>query len=390
MIFHLRSIIRRRGSNTYLQHMKRLLIIALGILIIGACTQSNSDENPTETNPSIKPIPQSQLYLEQAEQLVELPLTCIDTRYPNKLNQVIGSDADLASPDALHPAFYGCFDWHSAVHGHWSLVKLVKMFPNLEQADEIIDGLLSHISKENIEGEMKYFDGALSKNFERTYGWAWLLKLADEIHSWDHPKARILEENLSPLTELIAERCIEFLPKLHYPIRVGTHTNTAFAMCMVFDYAVSFDNDELKQVVEKRARDFFEKDVDGPMKWEPSGYDFLSPCLEEANIMRRVLSKDKFLEWLSKFLPELKSKDYTLEPGIVADRSDGHLVHLDGLNFSRAWCLFGIAETLPGEYSHLVAIGNEHIDHSFPNLVGDSYEGGHWLASFALLALSQD
>lgn len=365
--------------------MKRLLSISLAILLLMACTQSNSVEKAAKEN-----VAQLELNLEQVELLVQLPLSCIDIRYPNKLNQVIGSDNDLGSPDALHPAFYGCFDWHSAVHGHWSLVKSIKSFPNSEEADRIMEGLLVHMTKENIEGEMKYFNDSLSTSFERTYGWAWLFKLVDEIHSWDHPKARILEENLAPLTNLIAERCIEFLPKLHYPIRVGTHTNTAFALCMIYDYAVSFDNKELKRVVERRARDFYEDDVDGPISWEPSGYDFLSPCLEEANIMRRVLSKNEFSEWLSTFLPELSSGDYTLEPGIVADRSDGHLVHLDGLNFSRAWCLYGIAETLPDEYGHLIAIGNEHVEYSLPNLVGDSYAGGHWLASFALLALSQN
>lgn len=366
----------------------KIAIILLSIVVLASCSPNENKLEDQNNDKKIETSEQMTLNFGQAERIVELPIQCIDAEYPNKLNQVIAGDENLKSPDELHPAFYGCFDWHSAVHGHWSLVRLAKAYPDLPVHDKIVEGLLSHITKENIAGELVYFDSQLTANFERMYGWAWLLKLAEELHSWDHPKAKELEANLQPLTELISGKIVEFLPKLHYPIRVGTHTNTAFAMTMIYDYADAAGNTELKAVVEKRAMDFYLSDQNCPLTWEPSGYDFLSPCLEEADIMRRVLPKDEFKKWLDKFLPKLKDSDFKLEPGIVADRTDGHLVHLDGLNYSRAWCLFGIAKTLP-EYGHLVRIGNDHINHSLPDLTDGNYEGGHWLASFALLALSE-
>jgi len=367
--------------------MKNAIILVTIIMLASCSTDKESTDNPKE-DVKVSTVEQIVLGFGDAERIVELPLQCVDIQYPNKLNQVIAGDTDLQSPEKLHPAFYGCFDWHSAVHGHWSLVKIAKAYPELKNYDRIVNGLLSHITKENIVGELRYFDSKHNGTFERMYGWAWLLKLAAEIHTWDHPNARVLENNLQPLTELIANKIMEFLPKLHYPIRVGTHTNTAFAMTMIYDYAETSGNSDLKEIVEQRAKDFYMSDQDCPLTWEPSGYDFLSPCLEEADIMRRVLSVDEFKNWLDKFLPNLKSSDFKLEPGIVSDRTDGHLVHLDGLNYSRAWCLFGIAKTLP-EYGHLVQIGNEHIKHSLPDLTDGNYEGGHWLASFALLALSK-
>lgn len=325
----------------------------------------------------------------QAKKLIQLPLQCIGQEYPNKLNQVIASENDLLSPDELHPAFYGCFDWHSSVHGHWSLVRLLRTFPELDTNDRIVDQLMGHLSKENISGEIAYFENETNKGFERMYGWAWLLKLSAELKMWDHPKARSMDKNLQPLADLIANNVKTFLPKLNYPIRVGTHTNTAFALTMVYDYGKITNDLELIKVITERAEDYYFGDEDCPLSWEPSGYDFLSPCLEEANLMRRVLAKEDFEKWMDKFLPDMKDADYKLKPGIVSDRTDGHLVHLDGLNFSRAWCFFGLATSFP-KYGHLAKLGNEHISHSLNNLVGDSYEGGHWLASFALLALTSD
>ncbi len=363
--------------------MQKTILFTIALVLFG-CQQQPVDQSNKENEQIIIPVT---LTLEEAERLVNLPLGCIDTEYPNKLNQVISSDADLQSPQELHPAFYGCFDWHSAVHGHWSLVRLLKSFPELEERSVIIEGLKKHISKENISGEMSYFELETSQGFERMYGWAWLLKLSEELHTWDVPEAKDLNENLRPLSELIANRIVEFLPKLNYPIRVGTHTNTAFALTMVHDYAIAVNNEELLNVVNERARYYYESDVNCPLSWEPSGYDFLSPCLEEADLMRRVLSKSEFKSWFDAFLPQLTDTEFKLEPGIVSDRKDGHLVHLDGLNYSRAWCLYGIAETLP-EYSHLVDIGNEHIEHSLPSLTDGNYEGGHWLASFALMSLT--
>ncbi|WP_235982922.1 DUF2891 domain-containing protein [Kordia aestuariivivens] len=323
----------------------------------------------------------------EASRLAALPLHCIQEEYPNKLNQTIGSGEDLQSPKALHPAFYGCFDWHSSVHGHWSLVTLLKQFPDLENSAEIREKLAQNISKQNIETEILYFKGKYSKSFERTYGWAWLLKLAEELHTWNDPLARELETNLQPLTDLIVQGYVNFLPKLNYPIRVGEHTNTAFGLTFAYDYAKTLENTALANLIENSAKKFYLNDENCPITWEPSGFDFLSPCLEEADIMRRILGKDEFKTWLHKFLPQLANKDFQLAQGKVSDRKDGKLVHLDGVNFSRAWCLYGIANQFP-EYAHLKKVANEHINYSLPSIVDDNYSGTHWLGSFAIYALN--
>jgi hypothetical protein len=326
------------------------------------------------------------LTLEQAEPLARMPLNCMEKEFPNKPGETLSAPADIGSPRGMHPAFYGCFDWHSSVHGHWLLVRLLREFPGMKDAGTIREKLAANLSAENIAAEVAYFKRGEEKSFERTYGWAWLLKLAGELHGSADPWARQLEKNLQPLTDLVAERWLEFLPRLVYPIRVGEHPNTAFGMAFAWDYAAATGRRDLKDLVEKRARDFYLKDRACPLSWEPSGYDFLSPCLEEADLMRRVLPRGEFASWLRKFLPQLSEKKFSLAPGIVSDRRDGKLVHLDGLNFSRAWCLYGLA-AMKG-YGHLRRIAGEHLNYSLAAVTGDSYEGGHWLATFALLALS--
>lgn len=357
--------------------MKNIKFILL-LLIIVSCK-----EQTTVTTNAVERISFSK---EVVSNLLKLPLKCIETEYPNKLSQVIGDSTYLKTPKQLHPTFYGCFDWHSSVHGHWSLVKLLKDNPNLENFNEIMNKLKTNISKENILLEIKYFDDKYNKNYERTYGWSWLLKLAEELSTWNNPDAKILTQNLQPLTDLIVKKYITFLPKLNYPIRVGTHTNTAFGLIFAYDYAKTTHNTPLLESITQRALYFYKNDVDCPMQWEPSGTDFLSPCLEEAALMKRILNPTDFNFWLQNFLPNLYHKNYTLNVGEVSDRTDGHLVHLDGVNFSRAWCLNEISKDLPS-LSHLNVIANKHITYSLPNLIGDSYEGGHWLASFAIYAL---
>ncbi|WP_075341883.1 DUF2891 domain-containing protein [Tenacibaculum agarivorans] len=362
--------------------------ITFSLLLLVSCSQtkkSSSEDKVTEN--TVVEIESLSLNIEQANKLASLPIHCINVEYPNKLNQTIGGTKDLQSPKELHPAFYGCFDWHSSVHGHWSLVSLVKQFPSLENAETIKQQLLQNISKENIEKEVQYFYGKYNKSYERTYGWAWLLKLAEELYTWNDPVAKELEKNLQPLTNLIVQKYIEFLPKLRYPIRVGEHTNTAFGLTFAWDYANTVNNNELKLLIETRAKAFYLKDQNCPLSWEPSGFDFLSPCLQEAAIMKRVLPKELFNDWFSKFLPQLKDPNFEFPVGEVSDRKDGKLVHLDGVNFSRAWALNKIIEGLP-EYNHLKRLVNQHIEYSLPNLVGDSYEGGHWLGSFAIYALN--
>lgn len=365
--------------------MKKLTILSLIALCIGC---NSSDKKEAETSEKVVEIVQvPTLDLAEANRLAQLPLHCMDTEYPNKLNQTIGGDSDLQSPKSLHPAFYGCFDWHSAVHGHWSLISLLKQFPELDNKELIIEKLRTNISKENIIAEVAYFDGVHNKSYERTYGWAWVLKLAEELHTWDNPLARELENNLQPLTNLMIQKYIEFLPKLNYPIRVGEHTNTAFGLTFAYDYAKTASVNDLKEAIENRARDFYMNDADCPISWEPSGFDFLSPCLEEAAIMKRVLSKEEFLKWANSFMPQLFDKNFDLDTGKVSDRTDGKLVHLDGVNFSRAWSLNIIAKDIP-ELSHLNNIANKHINYSLPSIVDDNYEGGHWLGSFAIYALN--
>lgn len=373
------------------------IAIFLAFFLVLSCTRKEKPNKETKDTTDLsvskkdsttsRPIvPSPKLDLSEANRLSKLPLTCMDTEYPNKLNQVLASQDDLRSPSELHPAFYGCFDWHSAVHGHWSLVRLLKEFPNLENADSIKIKLATRISKENILKELVYFESKHNKNFERTYGWAWLLKLAEELHTWEDSLARELENNLQPLTDMIVGKYIEFLPKLYYPLRIGTHTNTGFGLAFAYDYAETVGHEALKNAISTRAKAFFLNDKNGPLEWEPGGYDFLSPCLEEIDIMRRVLPKEEFATWLKQFLPQLSDPKFQLKPGIVSDREDGHLVHLDGVNFSRAWCLYGIAQTLP-EYKHLINVANEHVNHSLPIITDGNYEGGHWLASFAIYAL---
>lgn len=342
-------------------------------------------EEEMESTTPIEDTLQPALTLEDANKLAQLPLACMQTEYPNKLNQVIGSGADVQEPKALHPAFYGCFDWHSSVHGHWSLVSLLKRFPDLDSAEVIREKLAFNMSPENIRGEIDYFSGPMNGSFERTYGWAWLLKLAEELYTWEDSLGRNLYSNLKPLSDLIADKYIEFLPKLVYPIRVGEHTNTAFGLTFAWDYANTVGNNALKELIESRARDWYMTDYNCPITWEPSGYDFLSPCLEEADLMRRVLPADEFNSWLTQFLVGIDGQYFSLDPGIVSDRTDGKLVHLDGLNFSRAWCLYGLANS-SDDLDHLRAIANAHMDHSLGSIVDGNYEGQHWLASFALYA----
>ena len=360
-----------------------ILFLLIGFL---SCNNSGGKEIAVKEGKPFEIVEKPTLNLEQANRLATLPLHCVNIEYPNKLNQTIGGISDLKSPKELHPAFYGCFDWHSSVHGHWSLVSLLKQFPEMENRDEMERKLLQNISKAHIEQELLYFEGEHNKSFERTYGWAWLLKLAEELHTWDTDIARDLEANLQPLTDLVINKYLEFLPKLNYPIRVGEHPNSAFGLSFAYDYAEEVNHTELKALIEKRAKDFYEDDQGCPMEWEPSGFDFLSPCLEEAALMKRILPISDFKTWINDFMPELNDEGFDLAVGEVSDRTDGKLVHLDGVNFSRAWSLNHIAKDLP-EYAHLKNVANRHVNYSLPSIVGDSYEGGHWLGSFAIYAL---
>ena len=323
-----------------------------------------------------------QLDLAEANRLARLPLDCISTPLPYKAGHTISKAEDLAMPQNHHPAFYGCFDWHSAVHGHWSLVYLMKTFPDLEATAEAREKLNQNLTKENIEKEVAYFSmNRYTKSFERTYGWAWLLKLQEELYTWDDPDAKRWYENIRPLAAYISTAYVDYFPKLVYPIRVGEHTNTAFGLSFAYDYAQKVGDEPLKKMIEESALRFYQNDSSCPINWEPSGYDFLSPCLQEVDIMRKVLPRVSFQSWLLEFLPELYAGEMTLEPGKIIDRTDGKLVHLDGLNFSRAWCLYPLTGN-----DNARTLADQHLDYSLQKITDGDYAGQHWLASFALYA----
>lgn len=339
---------------------------------------------------TIKELPEPKelkLEFDEAQKIIELPLHCLTVEYPNKLGQVLASATELKSPKVLRPIFYGCFDWHSSAHGYWSIIKLIKQFPELDQDKKIEQLLVDVFTDENVVIEKSFFEQPHNKNFERTYGWAWFLKLQQELYSWNNnPKAQQWYNTLKPLEDVFVERYIDYLPKLNYPIRTGTHNNTAFSMALSLEYAELVGNAKLKDAITAKAKELFINDANCPIVYEPSGHDFLSPCLQEAWLLSKVLPENEYKLWLHQFLPQLFDVNFDIEVGKVSDRTDGHLVHLDGLNFSRATCLFQIAKKVP-ELQHLNAIGVKHFNAAFPNISNDDYMGSHWLGSFALQAL---
>ena len=333
------------------------------------------------------------LSLERASAVVRLALANIEREFPAKLDHVIGGAPDITSPRELHPAFFGSFDWHSCVHAHWLLVRVLKLHPGLPEAGAIRASLDAHLAPSNIAGEIAYLRRPQSRSFERTYGWAWLLKLAAELACWDDPDGRRWSRGLAPLAQVFVDRFRAYLPGVAYPIRHGTHPNTAFALAFALDFARACDANALEELCTAKAREWYLSDCDAPAAWEPSGADFLSPALIEADLMRRILERDAFAAWLSSFLPAISQRAPAalFAPALVSDRSDPMIVHLDGLNLSRAWCWRAIAAALP-EGDRRVQAATEAADaHLCAGMEGcDSgeYVGEHWLATFAVLALT--
>lgn len=331
------------------------------------------------------------LTIDGALHLASLPLKCLQQEYPNKTNHTSSGDADhILTPKKLHPVFYGCFDWHSSVHGHWMLVKLLKDFPDLPNSKKIIAAIDQNITKENVEQEIKYFKSPLSKTWERTYGWAWLLKLQQELVSWNNTEAIKWSTNLQPLCDTIISLWMNFLPKQTYANRTGIHPNTAFGMALALDYSRATHNTIFEKALIQSARKLFLNDANAPVVWEPNGSDFLSPSLEEADLMRRVLTKTEFINWFNKWLSNDALKHLSKLP-VVSDRNDYQIVHLDGLCFSRSWCMKGIAAQLASSDKRkkiLMQSAIKHLNASLPNIANGSYGGEHWLASFAVYALT--
>ncbi len=312
-----------------------------------------------------------------ASHLAKLALRCVRQEYPNKLDHVMNGAQEVQPPRTLHPAFYGCYDWHSCVHGHWLLARLVHRFPQLPEAQQIRTVLDEHLTGGAIAAEVAYFGQPNRKSFERTYGWAWLLELQAELRSWDSPDARRWAEALQPLADTVVRAYLDFLPRQTYPIRTGVHPNTAFALSLALDYAQAARDEKLAALLAERSRTYFGKDFGAPLRWEPGGEDFLSPALEEAALMARILGPEKFRPWMKRFLPAVK-----LTPAIVADRTDPKIVHLDGLNLSRARCLYALAAAL--RRPDLARLADTHAQASLPFVASGSYEGEHWLGTFAL------
>lgn len=337
--------------------------------------------------------PSLTLTKENASAFARLALKGVKKEYPNKPSTVLNSEADIKGPRAFHPAFYGCFDWHSSVHGHWMLVRLLRQFPELPERKEIRAALAEHLTAKNLQAEADYFAQPNRQSFERPYGWAWLLKLAEELHGWDDPDAREWSKNLRPLTDTLVARYLAYFPKQTYPIRSGVHPNTAFGFAFALDYARTVKHRELEKLIVERSRTYYLKDEKVPAAWEPDGADFFSPSLMEADLMRRVLPADEFPGWLRRFYPDLAkgAPKSLLDPAVVTDRSDPQIVHLDGLNLSRAWCMRSVAAALPKDdplRKVLAASARQHAEAGLKHVASGNYEGEHWLASFAVYMLS--
>ena len=357
-----------------------LVLLSVLLLTVNTKAQMNSSQPLTE---------------KQASHFATLALKCVSREFPNKPEHVINNASEVKGPKTLHPAFYGCYDWHSSVHGHWMLVRLLKTFPNLPESAQVREALNANLTAENIQQEVNYMKQPNRQSFERTYGWAWALKLAEELHSWNDADGKRWAENMKPLAETLSSSYRAFLPKQTYPIRTGVHPNTAFGLAFALDYAKTFGDSQLESLLDERSRTYYANDADYPGAWEPGGEDFFSAALMEADLMRRVMKPGEFATWFHKFLPGVAKGNPAslLQPAIVTDRSDPKLVHLDGLNLSRAWCMRSIAKALPENdpaRKVLAAAAEKHAAAALAHVASGDYAGEHWLASFAVFLLSNE
>jgi hypothetical protein len=336
-----------------------------------------------------RPATEPQFDAAAASRFAKLALACVAKEYPSKISHVLNSDADVAPPRKLTPAFCGCFDWHSSVHGHWLLARLVRTFPSATFSAGARDALRKSLTAAHMKAEADYINGAGRASFERPYGLAWLLQLSAELREWDDPQAREMSANLAPLEHAAVDRLKAWLPKLSNPVRVGEHDQTAFGMTLMLDYARLVHDTAFETLIVDRALHFFLNDVNAPLAYEPSGEDFVSPSLGEADVMRRILPQREFATWLGKFMPQIPTTAQIdwLPVAVSPDPSDPKLAHLDGLNLSRAWMLEGILSALPNDdprRAALQATADAHKRAGLAAVTGEHYEGGHWLGSFAV------
>jgi len=329
-----------------------------------------------------------------AARFAALALACVEREYPNKIAHTLAGDADVKPPRELTPAFYGCYDWHSAVHGHWLLLRLVRLDPQAPYAGPARERLGRAFASPAIAAEAAYLRADGRRAFERPYGLAWLLQLAAELRGWDDSEARAWAASLQPLEQVARDRLAEWIPKLTHPIRSGEHSQTAFAFGLTLDWSRTAGDGDVRTLLTERIRALYGSDRDCPLAYEPSGEDFLSPCLAEADLLRRVLAPAPFADWLARFLPAIPRDGASgwLPPAVAADPTDPKLAHLDGLNLSRAWMLEGIAQGLPATDPRLPALraaAARHRERGLASVTGEHYEGGHWLGSFATYLMTQ-
>ena len=335
---------------------------------------------------------------ELAGRFVRLALANVAREYPTKLDHTINGPDDVATPARLHPLFWGSFDWHSCVHAHWMLARLLRAFPAAPFAAAIRAHFDGRLTGANVAGELAYLAQPNRGAFVRTYGWAWLLKLAEELEQGgragdDSQSFAAWRAALAPLARAFADLYLGYLPRARVPLRYGMHPNSAFGLAFALDFATITGHDRLRELCIEKALDWFAADTDYPARFEPSGSDFLSPALVEADLMRRVLDGPSFATWLKRFLPDLAGgqPNALFTPAEAGDHTDPQMVHLDGLNLSRAWCFAGIAAALEGGDPRRAALSRAagtHLDAGLPSVASGDYMGEHWLATFATCALS--
>ena len=363
----------------------KIAAVATLALVLASCSPSVEEGEPALKTSRAEPVTTE-------DRFAVLALDCVHREYPNKISHVLNSGEDAKTPRELFPAFYGCFDWHSSVHGHWLLTRILTTQPGGVYEDEIREKLARSFTEENIAGEVAYYTSEGRGSFERPYGIAWYLQLVAELEESDDPQLSEWREILRPLETAIVAQVMDWLPKLAYPVRLGTHNQTAFAFGLMLDYARVVEDKQLERALIDKTLAFHKNDVDCPLAYEPSGEDFLSPCLMEADLMRRVMEGAEYSAWLARFMPQIplnggaQGRDDWLEPGVVRDASDGKLVHLDGVNLSRAWALEGIAGALAADdprVPSLLASAKLHRETGIAAVSDEHYSGSHWLASFA-------
>jgi len=363
--------------------MRFLLVASVAIVLSGASCTTTKEPAVQRTAPTFTEA--------HADRFAQLALACVHQEYPNKISHVMQSDEDVLPPRKLTPAFYGCFDWHSAVHGHWLLARLLKRFPKAAFAPKVRAALGQSLTTANLEVELTHFNGKGRASWERPYGLAWLLQLDAELRGWPDADAEQWSQSLRPLTNAVRDRLVAWFPKLSHPIRTGEHSQTAFAMGLMLDWARTVGDTQFEQLMLERSKAFYLHDRNWNLAFEPGGQDFLSPGLAEADLMRRVLSPEDFGDWLGGFLPGI-TDTFTFAPAVVTDKSDGKLAHLDGLNLARAWMLDGIARGLGEHDARTPAVRAAAAAHRTAGLAavtGEHYEGGHWLGSFAVYLVTQ-